>query len=53
MNLVYTDEAIEDLKRLREFIAVHSSLVASRIAKELIEKIELSPSFLGWGCRLN
>lgn len=45
MNLVYTDEAIEDLKRLREFIAVHSPLAASRIATELIEKIELLPKF--------
>lgn len=45
MNLVYTGEAIEDLKRLREFIAVHSPLIASRVATELIEKISLFPEF--------
>lgn len=45
MKLVYTAEAIDDLKRLREFIAVHSPLVASRIATELVGKIELLPDF--------
>lgn len=45
MKLVYTDEAIEDLKRLREFIALHNSTAASRIASELIAKIELLPEF--------
>ncbi|TVP48584.1 MAG: type II toxin-antitoxin system RelE/ParE family toxin [Halomonas sp.] len=41
MKLVYTDEAIEDLKRLREFISVHSPSAAARIAAELVGKIEL------------
>ena len=45
MKLVYTDEAIEDLKRLREFIAVHNPSVAARIATELVGKIELLPDF--------
>lgn len=45
MKLVYADEAIEDLKRLREFIAVHNPAAASRIASELILKIELLPEF--------
>ncbi|GAA3589554.1 MULTISPECIES: type II toxin-antitoxin system RelE/ParE family toxin [Marinobacter] len=45
MKLVYTDEAIEDLKRLREFIAVHNPSAASRIAAELVTKIELLPDF--------
>lgn len=45
MKLVYTDEAIGDLKRLREFIAVHNPTAASRIAAELISKIELLPTF--------
>lgn len=45
MKLVYTDEAISDLKRLRQFIAVHNPTVASRIAAELISKIELLPIF--------
>lgn len=45
MTLVYTDEAIEDLKRLREFIAVHNPTAASRVAVELIAKIELLAEF--------
>lgn len=45
MKLVYTDEAIEDLKRLREFIAVHNPPAAGRIAAELVRKIELLPDF--------
>ena len=43
MKLVYTDEAIDDLKRLREFIAVHNPLAAARVATELVSKIELLP----------
>ena len=45
MKLVYTDDAIEDLKRLREFIAVHNPSAAARIAAELVSKIELLPDF--------
>ena len=45
MKLVYTDEAIDDLKRLREFIAVHNPPAAARIATELVAKIELLPDF--------
>jgi len=45
VKLVYTDEAIDDLKRLREFIAVHSPSAAARIATELVGKIELLPEF--------
>lgn len=45
MKLVYTDEAIEDLKRLREFIAVHNPPAAGRVATELVNKIELLPDF--------
>ena len=45
MKLVYTDEAIDDLKRLREFIAVHDPPAAARIATELVGKIELLPDF--------
>ncbi len=45
MKLVYVDEAIEDLKRLREFIALHNPLAATRIATELVGKIELLSSF--------
>lgn len=45
MRLVYTDEAIDDLKRLREFVAVHTPSAAARIASELVGKIELLPDF--------
>ncbi|WP_016914645.1 type II toxin-antitoxin system RelE/ParE family toxin [Vreelandella stevensii] len=45
MKLVYTDEAIDDLKRLREFVAVHSPPTAARVATELVGKIELLPDF--------
>ncbi|WP_416137734.1 type II toxin-antitoxin system RelE/ParE family toxin [Halomonas sp. HK25] len=45
MKLVYTDEAIDDLKRLREFVAVHNPSAAARIATELVGKIELLPDF--------
>lgn len=45
MKLVYTDEAIEDLKRLRDFIAVHNRPAAARIATELVDKIEFLPDF--------
>jgi len=42
---VYTDEAIEDLKRLREFIAVHNPSATGRVAAELVSQIELLPDF--------
>lgn len=45
MKLVYTDEAIEDLKRLREFIPVHNPSAAGRIAAELVGKIDLLSDF--------
>ncbi|MDX1757176.1 MAG: type II toxin-antitoxin system RelE/ParE family toxin [Marinobacter sp.] len=45
MKLVYTEEAVADLKRLREFIAIHNPSAAARIAAELVGKIELLPDF--------
>lgn len=45
MKLVYTDEAIEDLKRLRAFLADHDPSAAARTAAELVGKIELLPEF--------
>jgi plasmid stabilization system protein ParE len=45
VKLVYTDEATDDLKRLREFIAVHNPPAAGRVAAELVSKIELLPDF--------
>lgn len=49
MKLVYTDEAIDDLKRLREFIAIHNPSAAGRIAAELVGKIDLLPDFPNMG----
>ncbi|KPQ20225.1 type II toxin-antitoxin system RelE/ParE family toxin [Halomonas sp. HL-93] len=49
MKLVYTDEAIGDLIRLREFIAVHNPTAAARIASELVGKIELLPDSFNMG----
>lgn len=34
MKLVYINDAIEDLKRLRELIAVHNPTAASKIAAD-------------------
>ena len=45
MKLVYTDKAIQDLKRLREFIAVYHPAASGKIAAELRSKIELLPDF--------
>lgn len=45
MKLVYTDDAIEDLQRLRAFIAVHNPAAANKIAAELIGKIKLLADF--------
>jgi len=45
VKLAYTDEAIDDLKRLREFVAMHNPSAAARIATELVGKIELLPEF--------
>jgi len=45
VKLVYTDEAIGDLKRRREFIPVYNLEAAVRIATELVSKLELLPDF--------
>jgi len=45
VKLVYTEEAVEDLKRLKEFIASNNPSAAASIGAELVEKIELLPEF--------
>ena len=40
MKLVYSAEAVEDLKRLREFIAEKNPPAANRVAAELVSRIE-------------
>ena len=45
MNVIYSAEALDDLKRLREFIALHNPSAAIRIASELVSKIEHLSTF--------
>lgn len=40
MKLIYSAEAVQDLIRLREFIAEKNPLAAARIAGELVSRIE-------------
>ena len=40
MKLVYSAEAIQDLVRLREFIAEKNPAAAARVAAELVSRIE-------------
>lgn len=40
MRLVYSENAVADLVRLREFIAEKDPLTAARVAKELLSRIE-------------
>jgi len=49
VKLVYTVEAVEDLKRLRQFIAEHNPVAARRIAAELVAKIKLLADFTAIG----
>ncbi|WP_411359795.1 type II toxin-antitoxin system RelE/ParE family toxin [Pseudidiomarina salilacus] len=45
IKLVYTDEAIADLQRVRAFIAEHDPQAAKRIAASLIERLKLLQHF--------
>lgn len=40
MKLVYSERAVSDLTQLREFIAQHNPSAATRIASELVAKVE-------------
>jgi len=40
IHLVYTQDAIDDLQRLREFIATNDTISAQRIAQELRRRID-------------
>ena len=40
MKIVYTQEAIDDLKRLREFIEVKNPQAAQKVAASLLEGIK-------------
>ncbi|WP_323816173.1 type II toxin-antitoxin system RelE/ParE family toxin [Cellvibrio sp. NN19] len=40
MKLIYSAEALSDLVRLRRFIAEHNPQAATRIAQQLLQRIE-------------
>ena len=51
MRLVYTEEAVADLKRLRDFIAEKNPSAAAKVGAELVKRIEGIRTFprMGWG----
>lgn len=44
-TIAYTDEAIKDLQRLREFIARNNPVAANRIASNLVSRVKLLAEF--------
>lgn len=50
MRLAYSEEAVADLVRLREFIALHDPSAAARVAAELIDRLENLRLFPAMGC---
>ena len=50
MRLIYTDVAVEDLKRLRAFIAEKNPAAARKIGEDLAKRIEGLRAFpkMGW-----
>ena len=52
MRLVYSEEAVADLTRLREFVAEHNPTAAARIARELIDRIDHLRRFPEMGHRV-
>ena len=40
MRLVYTEEAVADLKRLRDFIAEKNPSAAAKVGADLVKRIE-------------
>ena len=51
MRLIYTDVAVEDLKRLRAFIAEKNPAAARKVGEDLAKRIEGLRAFpkMGWG----
>lgn len=49
MKLVYSEEAILDLRRLRDFIAQKDPAAARRIGVELVQRMENLRQFPGMG----
>ncbi len=52
-TIVYADEAIKDLQRLREFIARNSPVAASGIASNLVSRVNLLAEFPQIGIAVN
>jgi plasmid stabilization system protein ParE len=52
VRLVYSEQAVADLERLRTFIAEHNPEAANRIGCELVERIEYLKSFPEMGRRV-
>ena len=50
MKLIYSKDSIQDLIRLREFIAIKNPEAAKRIAAELIARIQQLCVFPTMGC---
>lgn len=49
MNLVYAEQAVADLVRLRDFISEKNPSAAARVAHELISRIEYLRAFPDMG----
>ncbi|MCP5140800.1 MAG: type II toxin-antitoxin system RelE/ParE family toxin [Gammaproteobacteria bacterium] len=45
MRLAFTPEAVGDLRRLREFIAIHDPAAAQRVANHLLTAMDRLESF--------
>ncbi len=39
MNLIYSEQAVKDLQRLRDFIAEHNPNAAQRISQQFLERL--------------
>ena len=39
MKLIYSEQSVKDLKRLRDFIAQHNPNAAQRISQQLLERL--------------
>ncbi len=45
MKILYSEEALWDLVRLREFVAIHDEEIAERVANDILLRIEALASF--------
>lgn len=52
MRLVYSQEAVADLVRLRAFIAEHDSAAAARVAADLLARMDSLRAFPDMGRRV-